>query len=191
VIVAGHSLGSQVAYDAINKLNLLINKEEVKGYNSDGIFENMKQSISDQMKGFITFGSPLDKIVFFLRENVPQQQYIRKQFLNHFHGFKQREMNFDRDQETNSSYVKANSGLKRHLEDVLWRNYYDGHDYVSGGLDYYSGLTNIDCEFKSGKFGFTHSYYWDCEYFYRDIIVNFLSKQEKEISEDFEALMTA
>ncbi len=174
VIVAGHSLGSQVAYDAVNRINLLINQNQIKNYNKDGIHENTNEHISKQLKGFITFGSPLDKIIFFLRENVPDDQYIRQQFLDHFNGFKQRDINFANNPNTNKNYIKANSGLKRHLEKIQWRNYYDGRDYVSGGLDYYRGLTNIDCQFKSGRFGFTHSYYWDYEAFYKDIIIHFL-----------------
>ncbi len=176
VLVAGHSLGSQVAYDAINRINLLVNQNQIKGYDKDGINDKTKAHISKHLKGFITFGCPLDKIIFFLRENVPDDQYIRQQFLDHFNGFKQRDINFNNNPSSNQNYIKANSGLKRHLEDIQWRNYYDGHDYVSGGLDYYRGLTNIDCQFKSGRFGFTHSNYWDCEEFYQDIIIHFLKQ---------------
>lgn len=174
VLVAGHSLGSQVAYDAINRINLLINQSQINGYTKEGINVKTQKPISEQLKGFITFGCPLDKIIFFLRENVPDDQYIRQQFLDHFNGFKQRDVNFSNNNITNRNYIKANSGLKRHLETMPWRNYYDGHDYVSGGLDYYQGLTNIDCQFESGTFGFTHSNYWDCEEFYQDVIIHFL-----------------
>jgi hypothetical protein len=174
IFVAGHSLGSQVAYDAINRINLLINQNQIKGYSKEGINDKTKRHISTQLKGFITFGCPLDKIIFFLRENVPDDQYIRQQFLDHFNGFKQRDVNFSNNPSNNQNYIKANSGLNRHLENMQWRNYYDGRDYVSGGLDYYRGLTNIDCQFKSGTLGFTHSYYWDCEAFYQDIIIHFL-----------------
>ena len=171
VIVAGHSLGSQVAYDAINRLNLLINQNKIDGYSDQGINEITGQHISDHLKGFITFGSPLDKIMFFLRENVEDEQYIRKQILDNFNGFKQRDINFGSER---SDRIRANSGLKRHLEKIQWRNYYDDDDYVSGGLDYYSDLTNINCRFKSSFF--THSDYWQSEPFFRDIIIHNLSK---------------
>ena len=177
VIVAGHSLGSQVAYDAINRLNLLINQQKIKNYDADGnclLQSRNGKKIKDQLTGFITFGSPLDKIIFFLRENVPDNEYVRQQFLAHFHGFKQRDLNFTNNSNTNKDFVQINHSLTRHLEKITWRNYFDNTDYVSGGLDYYEHLTNIDCQFKAGKFGFTHSYYWESDNFYKDVIMHFL-----------------
>jgi hypothetical protein len=173
VIMAGHSLGSQVSYDAINKLNLLINKGEIKNYTSEGKYKSkngkeQNKTISDQLNGYVTFGSPLDKIVFFLRENVSDQEYIRQQLLDAYHGFKQRQWNF-----SNANVLSLKPCLVRFLDDIKWRNYYDNKDYVSGGLDYYDKLTNIDCQFKPDKF-ITHSDYWECDNFYKDIIRNYL-----------------
>lgn len=175
VIVAAHSLGTQVSYDAINQLNLLVNQGEIKSYTKDGkCIVNNQLPISSQLRGYITFGSHLDKVVFFLRENVPDTEYIRQQLLDNYHGFKQRSLDFDNNSTTNASYVKVNLQLNRLLERIQWRNYWDSKDYVSGNLDYYTGLTNVDCKFKAGTFGFTHSYYWDCEPFFADIINHFL-----------------
>lgn len=177
VLIAGHSLGSQVAYDAINRLNLLLNQNLIKHYDNQGRStqaENPNERISDQLKGFITFGSPLDKTVFFLRENVPDENYLRQQLLEAYHGFKQR--NWSLSESAGNPCYKLQSCLNRVLEDVLWRNYYDNADYVSGGLDYYEKLTNIDCDFKAkGWLKFTHSDYWVCDSFYLDLIDNFLS----------------
>lgn len=177
VIVAGHSLGSQIAYDAINKLNLLINQGEIRNYDSTGRLKiDTARKVADQLSGFITFGSPLDKIIFFLRENVSDKQYIKQQMLNHYHGFKMRDLDpFKRRESTaKADYVETTCKLERFLEEVKWRNYYDGRDYVSGGLDYYTHLTNVDCRFKSGRLGFTHSNYWNHSHFYRDIINEYL-----------------
>jgi hypothetical protein len=176
VVVAGHSLGSQVAYDALNKLNLLLNEGDIKTYTNRAISKLKKgNKIDEQVKGFITFGSPLDKIIFFLRENVPDNNYIRQQIVNHYHGFKLRAVDHHNNESSNRDFVKADCGLVRYLEEIKWRNYYDNKDYVSGGLDYYTGLTNVDCHFKSKKLDFTHSNYWDCPDFYRDIIKHYLS----------------
>jgi len=175
VIIAGHSLGAEITYDAINKINLSIKMGQIKNYDNEGIckFKN-NNHISSQLNGFITFGCPLDKTVFFLRENVPDSKYIWQQFLDNYHEFKLRDLDFDNNFDSNKEYVKASCGLKPMLDDIQWRNYYDHKDYISGGLDFYTKLTNIDCRFKASTFSFTHDYYWDCDDLYKDIICNFL-----------------
>ncbi|HWB27903.1 MAG TPA: hypothetical protein VG738_20665 [Chitinophagaceae bacterium] len=172
VIVAGHSLGTQVSYDVINKINLMINKGQISNYSNDGCHKISKKPISSQLNGFITFGSPLDKIAFFLREVVPDENYLRQQMLDDYHGFKQQDWSLNN---KNINYTKVRNTLARFLDGILWRNYFDGHDPVSGALDYYKNLTNIDCRFKAkaGRLSFTHSDYWNCDDFYRDIISHF------------------
>ncbi|MBL7930520.1 MAG: hypothetical protein JNL60_01375 [Bacteroidia bacterium] len=171
VIMAGHSLGSQVAYDAINKLDLLVNKDKISNYGPDGKDKDGK-NISSQLNGFITFGSPLDKIAFFLRELVPDELYLRQQLLDNYHGFKQRNWSLNAGNE--NGFTSLPQPINRVFEDVKWKNYFDNRDYVSGSLDYYLNLENVNCEFKSGLLSFTHSYYWENDKFYRDIILSFL-----------------
>jgi hypothetical protein len=93
---------------------------------------------------------------------------LRQQLLDAFHGFKQRKWDYSQ----SPDFLLLNPCLKRFLEDVNWRNYFDNHDYVSGGLDYYQKLTNINCQFP--KKLFTHSDYWECGNFYKDIINKYL-----------------
>ncbi len=59
IIVVGHSLGSVIAYDALNRITHDIN---VKG----GISPDKAQK---KIIGIVTFGSPLDKIAFFFQEH--------------------------------------------------------------------------------------------------------------------------
>lgn len=182
ILVAGHSLGSQVAYDALNKINFLINEKKIANYSCDGLCEKplskKGRQIVSQLRGFITFGSPLDKIAFFLRENIPDEQFVRRQMLNNFHGFKQK--NWDAVVEEKPLFQIRNC-LTRRLDNMQWRNYYDEKDYVSGSLDYYEGLTNINCDFgKKGWRAFTHSDYWQHPPFYRDLISNFLISRKEQ-----------
>lgn len=194
VVVAGHSLGSQVAYDAINRINLLVNQGDIRHYDTDGRFkpDTMKEQgirrITDQLARFVTFGSPLDKIAFFLREFVEDKNYLRQQVLTAYHGFKQRDWTMRElhrvqvrktrakregtvTSAVDADYVPLAPTLKRVLDEMEWRNYFDSKDPVSGGLDYYKDVVNIDCAFaKNGRKGFSHSYYWDSEHFYADII---------------------
>lgn len=169
IVLAGHSLGSQVAFDAINRINVMVNGERILGYNKDGYYEigNNNIHISKVLCGFVTFGSPLDKIAFFLREHVPDEAYIRLQLLNNYHGFKQRD--WTAGALNNVKFVIPNP-IKRHFDTIKWRNYYDTKDYVSGGLDYYHPLTNVNCGFQSNFFSFTHSNYWDSKEMFSDMM---------------------
>ncbi len=172
VTLAGHSLGSQVAYDAINKLDLLVNRGAIKGYDPDGLQIKTKKHISEQLCGFITFGSPLDKIAFFLREKVKDKMYLRQQVLDNYHGFKQRNWSLNTKHE--NGFTALPQPITRLFEEIQWRNYFDNKDYVSGALDYYRNLENVNCKFQSGPLAFTHSNYWEHELFYTDIILRFL-----------------
>jgi len=169
VIPAGHSLGSQIAFDSINRINVMINCERIWGYNQAGYFHagKRKKHISNTLSGFITFGSPLDKIAFFLREHVPDDEYIRLQLLNNYHSFKQRDWTAGG---INSVKFIVQSPIKRHFDDIKWRNYYDKHDYVSGGLDYYYPLTNVNCRFRGSLFSFTHGKYWKSKEMFGDLM---------------------
>jgi hypothetical protein len=184
VLVAGHSLGTQISFDAINKLNILLNQGLIDGYDNEGLCAKNRKDvgiskISDQLKGYITFGSPLDKIVFFLREKTPPEQILRQQLLEAYHCFKQLKWNANK---IETDYLKLEMCLKRYLDDIPWRNYYDDKDYVSGRLDYYGELVNINCHFSAdGVFSFTHSDYWNEGLMYRDIIINFLNPRDINI----------
>src|SRR5439155_18730787 len=99
VIVAGHSLGSQVSFDAINRLNLYVTQSVLKGFDSQGRFFLNGQTtqiaglsnVAELLCGFVTFGSPLDKMAYFLRAQSEKEQFLRQQIIEHYHGFKQRD----------------------------------------------------------------------------------------------------
>ena len=170
VLIAGHSLGSQISFDAINRINLLINKEQISIYDKSGAYlKDPKRNITDQLSGLVTFGSPLDKIAFFLRMNVPPEQYLRDQMVNNYHGFKQQNWSLGR----GTPKIQIQPAFVRLLDEMKWRNYYDDHDYVSGGLDYYQKVANVNCKFKSKWYSFTHSNYWGSADFHQDIIREF------------------
>ena len=65
VIVVAHSLGSLIAYDALNRL---INEE---------LAETGSTTIPGRTKLFLTFGSPLDKIAFIFR-NQKKNSMVRE-----------------------------------------------------------------------------------------------------------------
>ncbi len=76
VVIAGHSLGGVIAYDAINRLHTY------------PLQDNDTQKWTEALCGLITFGSPLDKIAFYFREQVAKEAHIRRHMINNLHSFK-------------------------------------------------------------------------------------------------------
>jgi len=66
IILAGHSLGSVIAYDALNAL--LLEDEEA----------GRPDRVRDRTPLLLTFGSPLDKTAFIFRNQRPRQVEIRE-----------------------------------------------------------------------------------------------------------------
>ena len=187
VLLAGHSLGGQVAFDAINRFDHLLAQGEIRGTDSNGFLilngKPSRQKISDRFAGLVTFGCPLDKVAFFFRERCGKERYLQQQILENFHCFKQRDWSLAQDDPP----FTVQSTLARLLEDMPWRNYFDPNDPISGGLDFYHELTNINCHFEEGNkqklpgflryiWPFTHSRYWKCREMYGDIINQLLHR---------------
>lgn len=66
VYVAGHSLGSVIAYDTLNHLQ----RERRTGRLADPAYQ--------RLRGFTSFGSPLDKIDYFFRVRVGPDEAVRR-----------------------------------------------------------------------------------------------------------------
>ena len=168
MILAGHSLGSVIAYDTLNRINIRTN---VDGKNSLPI---------EKLAGLITFGSPLDKIAFFFREQTPPDQFVRRQILAHLHSFKSKPLDFEKDDPVVANPVAHN------LDFVPWVNYYAHNDPVSGHLDFYSidSQDNVRLDLPQ-PWGVAHTGYWKSKEFYEDIAKRFLSRAAANIEETY------
>ncbi|MGH9713062.1 MAG: hypothetical protein ACRD5M_07165 [Candidatus Acidiferrales bacterium] len=69
VVVAGHSLGSLIAYDT---LNALINLPP------ESLLDGQSLDVPGRTKAFITFGSPMDKTAFVFRTQRPEENEVRE-----------------------------------------------------------------------------------------------------------------
>ncbi len=176
VILAGHSLGSQISFDTLNRLNHLITQGDIRGINPDGTYVTpgyRAAHITDVLEGLITFGSPLDKIAFFLREQSEKHEYIRIQMLRNYFCFKQRRIPL----EPKPKYI-LDPSIPRLFDNIRWINYHDKRDPVSGKLDFYENLVNVHCDFRSNMFSFSHGWYWNSKNMFTDIIENFLFHED-------------
>jgi hypothetical protein len=158
VILAGHSLGSCIAYDT---LNLLCIESSLSQDKSESLLFN-------KIKGLITFGSPLDKMAFFFRDAVLEGQYIRQRILEHLNSFRIKPKFA-----TQSPYLTKNPVIYQ-LEHVLWVNYYHQQDPISGHLDYYENLDNVEMKYQTSWGNQAHQGYWTDSSFYENIADRFL-----------------
>jgi len=178
IIIAGHSLGSVIAYDTLNRIIQATNAGRVK------------EKEASKIAGFVTFGSPLDKIAFFFRERVEGDKEVQRQILAHLHGFRTRSLVED---ENEKRGVKVGSPMHFELPEIRWLNFYHRKDLISGRLDLYdlrsppprhvksgSGDGNILVEETISRIA-AHSCYWGAHLgknkgtnqMYRDIIREF------------------
>lgn len=155
VILAGHSLGSVIAYDTLNRINIKVN---MRGEDAVPI---------DKLAGLITFGSPLDKIAFFFREPTKKDQYIRRQILAHLHSFKSKPL------DTQKDAMKLHDPIHPKLDFIPWVNYWARNDPISGHLDFYALDENVELRIDE-PWGVAHTGYWSSEKFYADIVDRFV-----------------
>lgn len=130
VIIAGHSLGTVVAYDAINSL---CNHERGGPDQIDGKIKSAQVGPDELAKitGLVTFGSPLDKVYYFFRDAVPVEQTIRGQILSYLHSFRKNRSMRDYAPNTFQQYA-AND-----LPNCKWFNAWSLMDPISGALHFY------------------------------------------------------
>lgn len=153
VLLAGHSLGSVVAYDTINKLLAQQPHPLKPGNNGSGL----TLSNFGKLRGLITFGSPLDKIYYFFRQHVKENQPLRAQILSMLHPFRKRSSNRD----YGDYKIEYHS---EQLDDLVWMNAWSPTDPVSGKLHFYN--VNEQRWFWYWIPGIAHMGYWDDPNFY-------------------------
>ena len=178
VIVAGHSLGSVIAYDTINKM--LSKVWATPNPVGKGPQPPLAAEQLEKLKGLVTFGSPLDKVYYFFREHVASSQAIRAQILSFLYSYRRGRSGRDYGDmkfkyEPPRALPEANSEpfkFPKLGSDFLWLNAWAWMDPVSGRLRFYE----VDRELRPRYFlwGVAHLRYWRDLKFYGFIARNLL-----------------
>ncbi|HEU4456683.1 MAG TPA: hypothetical protein VFR81_26685 [Longimicrobium sp.] len=145
VVLAGHSLGSLVAYDTLNGM---LNEDRVLG----GAMEVEKRT-----RALVTFGSPLDKTAFIFRTQLKNASY--------------REALAAAVQPLIEPVAPDEDAPPRGRR-IPWRNVHSPFDPVSSFLRYYDppagagdppGHVRVDNrpDRRAAIFGYAHLQYWD------------------------------
>ena len=170
VLIAGHSLGSVIAYDTINQL---LNRARSS---SPASLTDIQPEDLDKLKGMATFGCPLNKIFYFFRERTQPSQRLRRQIVDLLHGFRvvSSLLTYPPSAAAPAGSMQKNPDPRWALaeqqlnSDFRWINAYALADPVSGRLSFYD-LESADNQklFWYWKFGLAHLSYWTDENFYR------------------------
>jgi len=211
VAIAGHSLGSVIGYDAINRLKTEVQftdelaereakidpqgKEPLKTSLSDdhesaapidqkvqhtgGATLSTEQPISSEALGrlqtFITFGSPLNKVLYFFRTTVKDYETIRAHILTMLFGFRRPQELLTSDPEIQDGLAfgdnrKAMGALSPStpLSSLFWLNVSCPLDPVSARLFFYEDVW----EYRRWYLlpGLCHMSYWYDRRFYEEVL---------------------
>ena len=178
ILLCGHSLGSVIAYDVIDRMNLLMHHDiALRGEKS-------------KFKGIVTFGSPLDKVAFFFDEYIDsKKQPIRYATVSFLHGFRRKDVDNPirvpvQDDGGNSHTIEVGTTIQQYLSAIPWLNFWTPTDVISGHLDIYDKVENIEMNFapesmrsslsKMKLFITSHNHYWKSEKLYNNIVEKFM-----------------
>jgi hypothetical protein len=156
VILAGHSLGSVIAYDTLNRINLQANVDADTA------------ALLPRLKGLVTFGSPLDKIAFFFRQHTKPAEAVRRKILAALHSFRAKDLDPPEPAYAMTTQVTAKFDPK-----LPWLNFFDEVDPVSGHLDFYENVDNRKLSLGA-PWGVAHVAYWANQEFYEEIFASLL-----------------
>lgn len=155
VILVGHSLGSVVLYDALNRLNLQMNDDAVLAAKRHKLLE------------LVTLGSPLDMTSLALTEPMQEEDYVRRLILDHVQGFRRC---------FGAGHVPPGTVLTSTVQDCLlhlrWTNYWDVRDPIGGPLTQFYGVENRQID-NGCAWGFAHLGYFENMQIYREMIGRF------------------
>jgi hypothetical protein len=157
VILCGHSLGSVIAYDSLNRLQI--------EHSTPDLADKLPPEALAKLSGLVTFGSPLDKIAFFFREHAEKEQWLRRAILGQLHSFKSKQLDF------NHMPYEVRDPVEPVLQNLPWVNYWDKLDPVSGPLNLYRIAPEDNVVLHLGKrWGEAHVGYWGDEGMYKDLV---------------------
>lgn len=147
VYLAGHSLGSVVALDLLDRLA----RRSAAG----------DQLPLEGVRGLLTFGSPLDKVAYFFRQRPGEDEAVRAQLLNVLHGVRRRP-----DMRDHGPHALA--PLQQPFEAVRWLQVHAPGDLLSDRLSHY----RVDKRMVLPRYNplTAHNAYWRDDRFFSGVI---------------------
>lgn len=148
VLIAAHSLGSVIAYDSLNELTVRKHARDADVV-SASLFK---------LTGLLTFGSPLNKVIYFFRTRTSLQTNVLSQILYALHPFRLRtELPPGANPVVSLPHPFPPNGP---FEQLHWLNAYSPFDLISGRMLFFRADKDIAVE--HGVTPWTaHLSYWE------------------------------
>ncbi|MGA7633906.1 MAG: hypothetical protein WCB11_24340 [Terriglobales bacterium] len=149
VLVAGHSLGSVIAYDSLSQLIVRVLAKD----------PSLSGVPLEKVKGLLTFGCPLNKVVYFFRARTNLRTKVLSQILYTLHSFRLRT---PLPPQVNPAIAVPHPFPEKipFAPDFLWYNAYSPFDIISGRMQFYSA--DLDVPVERGVTPWTaHLSYWE------------------------------
>jgi len=167
VAIAGHSLGSVIAYDAITLLRTEAQFSRERDVREDEVALSHTVPITDKhfakLTTLITFGSPLNKVLYFFRTRTKVYETFRRHILQEERGFRLLPDLLARD-----PIIEASGTTPIH-DKVHWVNVFSPMDPISARLVFYRKIVERPRWYRiPGK---CHVDYWQDRKFYRDVLI--------------------
>ncbi len=110
----------------------------------------------------ITFGSPLDKILYFFRTKVSGHELVRAHILEELYGFRRQPC-----LRLPAARLGDTPGFNP-VTDIYWLNVSALMDPVSARLRFYTCDREVRCPYR--MWGISHTHYWHDPHFYREVL---------------------
>lgn len=159
VFIAAHSLGSVIAYDAINRL-ATYRRVALE----DGSESPLSKEDFDRLHGFYSFGSPLDKVVYLFHKTTESRTPVLSQIHSSLTSFMRRSSGRPYGPYEFERYAPQTP------ENFRWRNAWSWGDVLGHRLDFYQVSSQRHFDYVPIS---AHSAFWTDEEFYGDL-ANFL-----------------
>lgn len=122
----------------------------------------------NRLKTLVTFGSPLNKVLYFFRTRVEVGQTVRGHIINDLHGFRLPRGLFASDPGISDDTAAGRFTNEVPPDGLYWLNVWAPLDFVSASLDFYDGVH----EYRRWYWlpGGCHVSYWRDRRFYEEVL---------------------
>jgi hypothetical protein len=168
IVIAAHSLGTVIAYDTLNDL---FNRARIKAA-PVGASETPKSALVDSTEicshlgGLLTFGSPLNKIYYFFRDQSAAEELVRAQIIDGMHSFRLTKPAESLPGLPIAPVMPVSEELDLLAKNLPWINVWSSMDVVSGKLFFYRPSRQVHRPYIV-PFPLSHLRYWTDGEMYR------------------------